>query len=149
MSAATPLLDVRGLRVAFEGREVVHGVDFQIQPGEKLALVGESGSGKTVTALSLLGLDQGAQVQGSARCGVAEPVHLLGLPERQLRVNFVPGKSVRLLDLPGQLVALAGDDVELVVGELAPLFLDAALELLPVAFDAVPVHAALLRIDCG
>jgi microcin C transport system ATP-binding protein len=36
------------------GKEVVHGMDFSIQPGEKLALVGESGSGKTVTALSLL-----------------------------------------------------------------------------------------------
>ena len=51
----TPLLDVKGLRVAFGGKEVVHGVDFHVAPGEKLALVGESGSGKTVTALSLLG----------------------------------------------------------------------------------------------
>eukprot|EP01034_Spumella_vulgaris_P007460 gene7460-9507_t len=29
------------------GKEVVHGVDFAIAPGEKLALVGESGSGET------------------------------------------------------------------------------------------------------
>ncbi|MDZ7919765.1 dipeptide ABC transporter ATP-binding protein [Rhodoferax sp.] len=85
MSAPKPLLEVRGMRVAFEGREVVHGVDFQIQPGEKLALVGESGSGKTVTALSLLGLAQGADVQGTAHFGAADPVNLLGLPERQLR----------------------------------------------------------------
>jgi ABC-type glutathione transport system ATPase component len=47
-----PLLEVRDLRVAFGGKEVVHGVDLAIGPGEKLALVGESGSGKTVTALS-------------------------------------------------------------------------------------------------
>ena len=95
MSVATPLLDVRGLRVAFEGREVVHGVDFVIQPGEKLALVGESGSGKTVTALSLLGLAQGAQVQGSASFGQAEPVNLLGLPERQLRA--IRGQDIAMI----------------------------------------------------
>ena len=84
----TPLLDVRGLRVAFGGKEVVHGVDFNIRPGEKLALVGESGSGKTVTALSLLGLVQNATVTGSAILASATPGHppvdLVALPERQL-----------------------------------------------------------------
>jgi microcin C transport system ATP-binding protein len=58
------LLDVKGLRVSFGGKSVVHGVDFSIAPGEKLALVGESGSGKTVTALSLLGLAQNARSPG-------------------------------------------------------------------------------------
>ncbi|MBE7941190.1 MULTISPECIES: dipeptide ABC transporter ATP-binding protein [Ramlibacter] len=75
---SAPLLDVRGLRVGFGGREVVHGIDFTIRPGEKLALVGESGSGKTVSALSLLGLVQGAQVHGQARFAPA------GGPERDL-----------------------------------------------------------------
>ncbi len=61
------LLRVQGLRVSFGGKEVVHGIDFALAPGEKLALVGESGSGKTVTALSLLGLAQGAKTSGTAR----------------------------------------------------------------------------------
>jgi microcin C transport system ATP-binding protein len=56
----TPLLKVHNLHMSFQGREVVHGVSFSLQAGEKLALVGESGSGKTVTALSLLGLARGA-----------------------------------------------------------------------------------------
>ena len=95
MSTPKPLLDVQGLRIAFDGREVVHGVDFQIQPGEKLALVGESGSGKTVSALSLLGLAQGAQVQGRASFGQAEPLNLLTLPERQLRA--IRGQDIAMI----------------------------------------------------
>jgi microcin C transport system ATP-binding protein len=82
------LLDVRGLRVAFGTKEVVHGVDFHIRAGEKLALVGESGSGKTITALALLGLVQNAKVTGSAALAPRRPgeptVDLLSLSERQL-----------------------------------------------------------------
>jgi microcin C transport system ATP-binding protein len=83
------LLDVQSLRVSFAGKEVVHGVDFSIAPGEKLALVGESGSGKTVTALALLRLVQNAQLAGAARFQGGEagapPIDLLTAPERTLR----------------------------------------------------------------
>jgi microcin C transport system ATP-binding protein len=80
--AASPLLDVQGLRLSFAGKEVVHGLDFTMAPGEKLALVGESGSGKTVTALSLLRLVQNAEISGKALfCGR----DLLSIPERELR----------------------------------------------------------------
>ncbi len=81
MSAA-PVLQVKGLRIAFGGREVVHGIDFQVHPGEKLALVGESGSGKTVSALSLLRLVPDAQLQGQVQFQGRE---LLSLSERELR----------------------------------------------------------------
>ncbi|NDB01532.1 MAG: ATP-binding cassette domain-containing protein, partial [Betaproteobacteria bacterium] len=79
---SSPLLSVSGLRVAFGGHEVVHGIDFAVEPGEKVALVGESGSGKTVTALSLLRLAQDATVVGSA---VFDRQDLLAMPERALR----------------------------------------------------------------
>jgi peptide/nickel transport system ATP-binding protein len=71
--ALPPLLEVKDLRVSFGGKEVVHGVDFSIAPGEKLALVGESGSGKTTTARCVAGflaptagrvLVEGAEVTG-------------------------------------------------------------------------------------
>src|SRR5438094_7325692 len=78
------LLEVRGLTVAFGGKEVVHGVDFSLGPHEKFALVGESGSGKTVTALSMLRLVPNAMVTGSALFHDDREVDLLKLSERQL-----------------------------------------------------------------
>ncbi|WP_416356761.1 dipeptide ABC transporter ATP-binding protein [Aureimonas phyllosphaerae] len=51
-----PLLRVEGLRVAYDGRTVVGGIDLTVRPGEVVALVGESGSGKTTTAQSIIGL---------------------------------------------------------------------------------------------
>jgi microcin C transport system ATP-binding protein len=94
-----PLLSVRDLRVAFGGKEVVHGIGFEIAQGEKLALVGESGSGKTVTALSLLRLVQNAEVSGKATfAGTADGTparELLSLPEPQLR--RIRGKEIAMI----------------------------------------------------
>ncbi|MDA7418148.1 dipeptide ABC transporter ATP-binding protein [Xenophilus arseniciresistens] len=107
MSAAWPpegtpvsaLLSVRDLRVAFGGKPVVHGIDLDIAPGEKLALVGESGSGKTITALSLLRLVPDAQLSGQARLAAAQPGaparDLLQLPEREMR--GVRGREVAMI----------------------------------------------------
>jgi microcin C transport system ATP-binding protein len=94
-----PLIDVKGLRVAFGGKEVVHGIDFHIAAGEKLALVGESGSGKTVTALSLLRLVQNADLAGTATLFDPPPApngrDLLSLPERELR--GIRGKEIAMI----------------------------------------------------
>mgnify|MGYP003671989907 CR=1 FL=1 len=56
----TPLVSVRDLKIgavtdANRKVEIIKGVDFDIAPGEILALIGESGSGKTTIALSLMG----------------------------------------------------------------------------------------------
>lgn len=90
--SANPLLDVRGLSVSFADNEVVHGIDFSIAPGERVALVGESGSGKTVSALSLLRLVANAKVSGQALFNGND---LLALPERELRA--VRGRDVAMI----------------------------------------------------
>lgn len=52
-----PILSVRDLRIGI-GKEtpILHGVSFDILPGETYGLVGESGSGKSITGLSVMGL---------------------------------------------------------------------------------------------
>ena len=90
------LLEVKGLRIAFGGNDVVKGIDFSIAAGEKLALVGESGSGKTVTALSLLRLAANAHCSGSARFEQeGGAVDLLAMPEQQLR--GIRGRDIAMI----------------------------------------------------
>ena len=62
--SAQNLIEVSHLSIAFGTEQVVRDVSFTIAPGEKFALVGESGSGKTVTALSLLRLNQDVDYSG-------------------------------------------------------------------------------------
>ncbi|WP_106399279.1 dipeptide/oligopeptide/nickel ABC transporter permease/ATP-binding protein [Actinocorallia populi] len=102
------LLSVRGLAVAYtlpdgSDREVVHGVDLDVRPGEVVGLVGESGSGKTQTAFSVLGLlPEGGRVsRGSV---LIEGQEVVGLSERRHRalrgdvVAYVPQEPMSNLD---------------------------------------------------
>lgn len=62
------LVELRDLTVAFDGVQVLHGIDLDVARGEALGLVGESGCGKSVTWLAALGLLPGkASVSGSVR----------------------------------------------------------------------------------
>src|SRR5216684_2752876 len=61
-------------------------------------------------------------------------------PGIDLPLRLVLGDAVTLLQTAGELLSPALDHVKVVVGELSPLPPNLALELLPVAFDAVPIH---------
>jgi peptide/nickel transport system ATP-binding protein len=72
-AAAEPLVEVRGLQVAF-GRgpkpvRAVNGVDLTVARGETVALIGESGSGKSVTLRALLRLHapRTTRIEGSVK----------------------------------------------------------------------------------
>jgi cobalt/nickel transport system ATP-binding protein len=66
----TPLIDVRDLHFQYEdGTVALDGVNFQLSPGETVALFGANGSGKTTFVLHLNGLLAGA---GSVSvCGIS------------------------------------------------------------------------------
>ena len=48
-------IEVRGLAKSYERRQVLHGVDFTVAPGEVFALLGPNGAGKTTTVEILEG----------------------------------------------------------------------------------------------
>jgi branched-chain amino acid transport system ATP-binding protein len=56
MSTPGPLLEVRGLRVAYGGIQAVKGIDFEVREGELVSLIGANGAGKTTTLKALTAL---------------------------------------------------------------------------------------------
>jgi oligopeptide/dipeptide ABC transporter ATP-binding protein len=64
------LLDVDNLTVSFPTADgvvrAVRGLSFSVDAGKTLGVVGESGSGKSVSALTMLGLNPGADITGTA-----------------------------------------------------------------------------------
>src|SRR6266852_4013998 len=60
-SAATQLeamISLRNLRVSYGEREILHGIGFDVMPGETLVILGGSGSGKSTLLRTLVGLER-------------------------------------------------------------------------------------------
>jgi phospholipid/cholesterol/gamma-HCH transport system ATP-binding protein len=64
-AAVEPIIDVRGLEAYYGRRRILHGIDFQVMPGEIRVIMGGSGSGKSTLLRHLLGLQR--PVRGSVR----------------------------------------------------------------------------------
>ncbi|MGH3078450.1 MAG: ABC transporter ATP-binding protein [Gaiellaceae bacterium] len=140
-------VEIRGLRVERGGREVLHGIDLDVEPGCVTGLLGPSGSGKTTLMRSVVG----------AQVVAAGSVVVLGLPAgtpalraqigyqtqapsvyADLTVRENLAYFARILGVSGDAVAetialveLEGQERQLAVtlsgGELARLSLAAAL----------------------
>lgn len=50
------MLEIRGIRASYGGREVLHGIDLTVRRGRVTGLVGESGSGKSTAAALIAGI---------------------------------------------------------------------------------------------
>ena len=53
MNAASPILEVRDLHVAYGGIAAVKGISFEVATGETVCLIGANGAGKTTTLKAL------------------------------------------------------------------------------------------------
>ncbi|WP_315107883.1 ABC transporter ATP-binding protein [Microbacterium sp.] len=81
MTDLMPVLQVQDLTVSYGDVMPVQGITFAVRPGERIGLVGESGSGKSLTALSIMRLNDGATLGGSIRLRDRE---LLTLSPREM-----------------------------------------------------------------
>ena len=53
-----PIISLRDLRVSYGDREILHGISFDVLPGETLVILGGSGSGKSTLLRTLVGLEK-------------------------------------------------------------------------------------------
>lgn len=66
------------------------------------------------------------------------------IPVANLFFGLVLCVTIALLEATLELALFAIDDVQVVVGQFALLFLHLAFDLFPVSFHTVPIHKALL-----
>jgi branched-chain amino acid transport system ATP-binding protein len=76
---AAPLLSVAGLEGWYGESHVLHGIAFDVRPGEVVTLLGRNGAGKTTTLKAIMGILP--RRKGSI---VFEGQQLIGLPARSI-----------------------------------------------------------------
>ncbi len=57
-ATSKPVISLHDLRVSYGEREILHGISFDVQPGETLVILGGSGSGKSTLLRTLVGLEK-------------------------------------------------------------------------------------------
>ena len=103
------------------GRQILHGVGFEVGAGEAVALVGPNGAGKTTTLRIVTGFvdpDRGRVEIGGhdlARERLAGQVHIGYLPESaplwaDMRVHELLRFRARIKGVPRRAIAAAVDD---------------------------------------
>ena len=79
IDAVTNALAVRDLQAWYDESHILHGINFDVAPGEVVTLLGRNGAGKTTTLRAIMGLI--GKRTGSVRFGGQD---LIGLPARAI-----------------------------------------------------------------
>lgn len=86
MLMSLPLIEIKNLRVAYEGRTVLRNVNLAVHDRDFLALVGPNGGGKTTLVRCILGLLKPAE-------GTIDFHPRRGADGRKLRMGYLPQYS--------------------------------------------------------
>ena len=98
-------LEVRKIRKSFGGKEVLHGISFEVESGRALGLLGRNGAGKTTTIRVLMDVfrPNGGEVLADGKPFVPKEHKIGYLPEER---GLYPQKKV--LDQMAYLARLRG-----------------------------------------
>ncbi len=111
----TPILSVRDLTIQFGSRAVIQRLNFEVEPGDNLAIIGPNGAGKTAllhALLNLLPYEGVIQWSSDAKIGYV-PQKIAADRQLPLHVNDLLGAKARLLKRPAQEVRMVSDRVGL------------------------------------
>ena len=86
-SAATSMLKLTDLHAYYGKSHVLHGVSFDVRPGEIVALLGRNGSGRSTTAKAIMGL---VDCKGSVLWKNAEIIGKKAYQIAHLGLGYVP-----------------------------------------------------------
>ena len=81
------MLTIKNLHAFYGKSHVLHGVSFDVQPGEIVALLGRNGSGRSTTAKAIMGL---VECQGSINWKNTEIVGNEAYKIAHLGIGYVP-----------------------------------------------------------
>ena len=118
MSASTtPILEIKDLRVAVEGKEILKGLNLTVNAGEIHALMGRNGSGKSTLSATLMGHPRYV-VTGGSITYLGEDLTAIPVHERARKGVFlclqyptaIPGVQVANF-LRTSVKAVRGDEV--------------------------------------
>lgn len=103
-----PIFGVRGLTKSYGARTVVKGLDFDIFPGEVIALLGENGAGKSTTKNMICGLvtPTGGEIRvdGQQISNPGDAAHGVGAVHQELSLfsTLTVAENICISHLPGQ-----------------------------------------------